>query len=449
MKFVRFISVLVLSLIFFFVIPLCVYAQDADAVSKREALLRSELEENLKQQEEIKKFLSQKQLEGSSIERDIAILTAQINESKLIIREKNIIIEQLGKDINLKNATIDDMNKKIEDGKRSLAQLVRKSKQMDDFSLVEAVLSSQSLSSFFADVDSFDSIKKSMQETFEEIRNAKSITEAEKNNLTEKRNKETDAKKIIEAEQKKVQAKEAEKKRLLTLNKQEQAGYNTELKQREKRAAEIRSALFALRDSAAIPFGTALNYANKAEKLTGVRPAFLLAILTQETNLGQNIGTCNRPGDPESKTWKKIMPGPNDSKKSYRDDQSAFLRITSELGLDPDSMPLSCPWMTGWGGAMGPSQFIPSTWEAYAPRLQKLLGVYPNPWNPEHAFMASATYLADLGANKGGYTAERTAALKYYAGGNWNKPQNAFYGNQVMAKAENIQETMIDPLLGL
>ncbi len=427
-----------------------VYAQSAaDKVSAREAELRMELEANLKEQEEIKKFLSSKQQEGGSIERDIAILTAQINEAKLIIREKNIIIEQLGKDIGLKNATIGELNAKIESGKRSLAQLIRKTNQIDDYSLVEAILSSESLSDFFADIDSFDTIKKSMAQTFEQIRNTRQSTETEKEALTIKKNKETDAKKVIETEQKKVQVKEAEKKRLLALNKQEQAAYSTELKSREKRAAEIRSALFALRDSAAIPFGTALLYAEEAEDMTGVRPAFLLAILTQETNLGENVGTCNRPGDPVDKSWKKIMPGPNDGDRSYRDDQSAFLRITSALGLDPDVMPLSCPWLNGWGGAMGPSQFIPTTWEAYVPRLQKLLGMYPNPWNPEHAFMASAIYLADLGADNGGYTAERTAALKYYAGGNWNKPQNAFYGNQVMQKATNIQETMIDPLKGV
>jgi len=92
-----------------------VYAQSAaDKVSAREAELRMELEANLKEQEEIKKFLSSKQQEGGSIERDIAILTAQINEAKLIIREKNIIIEQLGKDIGLKNATIGELNAKIE-----------------------------------------------------------------------------------------------------------------------------------------------------------------------------------------------------------------------------------------------------------------------------------------------------------------------------------------------
>ncbi|HLP43814.1 MAG TPA: lytic murein transglycosylase, partial [Candidatus Nanoarchaeia archaeon] len=214
----------------------------------------------------------------------------------------------------------------------------------------------------------------------------------------------------------------------------------------------IRSALFALRDSAAIPFGKALTFANEVHEATGIRPAFLLAILTQETNLGANVGTCNRPGDPEEKQWRAIMPGPADiaAKKSRRDDESAFLRITDALGFDPDSMPLSCPWKGGWGGAMGPSQFIPTTWEAYQTKVANALGKsVVNPWEPEDAFMASGIYLSELGAGAATYTAERTAALRYYAGGNWANPANAFYGDQVMAKAASIQTNMIDPLQGL
>ena len=185
-----------------------------------------------------------------------------------------------------------------------------------------------------------------------------------------------------------------------------------------------------------------MKYADAASKATGVRTAFILGILKQETDLGKNVGTCNREGDPEEKSWRNIMPGPNSG--SSRDDQTIFLQITSDLGIDPDTTPLSCPWGNGWGGAMGPSQFIPTTWAAYAPRIADAVGVgTANPWNPAHAFMATAIYMSDLGAAAQTYTAERTAALRYYAGGNWNLPQNAFYGNSVMAHAEDFQ-TQLD-----
>ena len=62
-------------------------------------------------------------------------------------------------------------------------------------------------------------------------------------------------------------------------------------------------------------------------KLTGIKPAFLLAVLTQESNLGKNVGTCNRLGDPPTKSWKVVM----------KPDREPFLTITKELGLDPTS----------------------------------------------------------------------------------------------------------------
>jgi membrane-bound lytic murein transglycosylase B len=103
---------------------------------------------------------------------------------------------------------------------------------------------------------------------------------------------------------------------------------------------------------------------------------------------------------------------------------------------------------------MGPSQFIPSTWELFKKRLGSALGLNAdsvNPWNPEHAILATAVYLADLGAANGGATAERNSACRYYSGSTCSpnrKPANSFYGDQVMAKAQNIQFTMIDPLDG-
>lgn len=426
-----------------------VLAQDANqAVLEQEARLRVELEALEAEIAAQQKILKEKQRESVSLERDVDILNAQITQAQLKIKAQNIAIQRLGKDISVKNSTIANLDERIERGRESLGELIRKTNEIDSFSLVEVVLGNEDLSEFFTDLDSFQSIKRSLHELFQEIRENRALNESEKESLQKRRDEETDIKVTIEAEKRTVEKKEKEKQSLLSISKNQEKTYKAVLKEREKRAAEIRSALFALRDTAAIPFGTALNYANTAQARTGVRPAFLLAILTQESNLGENVGTCNRPGDPPEKGWREIMPGPAD--RSWRDDQTAYLQITAELGFNPDAMPLSCPWQGGWGGAMGPSQFIPTTWNTYKARIASALGkAIPNPWEPRDAFMASALYLADLGADEGGYTAERRAALKYYAGSNWQRPENAFYGNEVMVKAQNIQENMIDPLQGL
>ena len=80
-----------------------------------------------------------------------------------------------------------------------------------------------------------------------------------------------------------------------------------------------------------------------------------------------------------------------------------------------------------------PVFFFPSSGADFKLWLFKESGNHPpNPWKLNDAFAASDTYLSDLGASAGTFTAERTAALKYYAGGNWANPKNAFYGDQVM-----------------
>ena len=417
-----------------------------DAANQREADLKNQLasvEQEIAQQQAI---LTQKQGESASLSRDIAILNAKIAEETLNIKAKNLLIASLGKDIVTKTAHINDLQDQIAKGKLTLASLIRASNQLENFSLIEAILSGSELSTFFIDVDNYQTINKSIEDLFVQIRDDETQTQSEKKVLTTRQNAETDARKAIETEKANIAKNEADKAQLLSITKNQEKLYAQIVADKKAKAAQIRSALFSLRDANAIPFGTALGYALVAQKQTGIRPAFLLAILTQESNLGKNVGTCNRAGDPTSKSWKNIMPGPGS--KSSRDDQSAFLRITSALGFDPNTMPLSCPiTKNGWGGAMGPAQFIPTTWESFSDKIEKALGVsVANPWDPQHAFMASSLYLSNLGASAGGFTAERTAALKYYAGGNWYKSANAFYGDQVMAKAQNIQVNMIDPL---
>ncbi|MEK9160566.1 MAG: hypothetical protein AAB440_00820 [Patescibacteria group bacterium] len=101
---------------------------------------------------------------------------------------------------------------------------------------------------------------------------------------------------------------------------------------------------------------------------------------------------------------------------------------------------MSCPQPGGYGGAMGPTQFIPSTWELFEPRLKSALGVSAtNPWNAGHAIMATGVYLADVGASVGGYSAEHRAAATYYAGSGW-ATRGQTYANSVMAKATKFQE---------
>lgn len=445
-----------LILLFVFLLPL--HFTSALTPAEQEAAWRAELEQTEKDIAHWQSVLTNTKQGTASLQKEAAILNAKIQQAKAFIKQKNIAIAALQKDIAAKNAHISTLEKRIEQNHDSLAQIIRKSNEIDSYSLPEVVLGNQNISDFFSDVSTFQSINRQMAVLFEQIRENKNLTEKEKAALDVQKNKETDNRIAAEVERKQVEKNEKEKEYLIQVNKTKEKTYAQVLADRQKRAGEIRAALFALRDSAAIPFGDALKYAEAASAQTGVRVAFLLAIITQESDLGKNQGSClvqdlstgDGAGKNTGNPFERVMKAPRDT--------VPFEAITARLGKDWKMTPVSCPpgakytATRGYGGGMGPSQFIPSTWELFKDRLGSTLGIpgeQANPWNPRDAFMATAIYMQDLGAVSGSYSAERNAACRYYSGAACSsnrKPPNAFYGDQVLAKATKIQQDMIDPL---
>lgn len=443
--------IIVIIIITLFSYPISVIKADVllDNAQADKARLEAELSNLEKEIAAKQKELEKQKGKSVSISRDIAILTAQIQKSKLDIKAKDIIIQKLGSEIKAKNKTIEALSTKIDREKESLAQLIRKERQLDDQSIISLILSKENISEAYGDIGAFASIKKGIQDSVNEIRGVKVVTESEKKNLEEKKNQEADTKYELENAKAKVELSEAEKKKLLNISKNKESEYQKILDEKAKRRAEILSALFNLRDTSAIPFSKAYEYANLASKQTGIRPAFLLAILTQESNLGANVGSCYVTNmdtgagisSKSGKTFSNVMKPTRDIKP--------FFEITASVGRDPYKTLVSCPIGNfGYGGAMGPAQFIPSTWQIFKNRIANALGVKTaDPWSARDAFMASAIYLTDLGAGAQTYTAERNAACRYYSGSSCGLVKgNTTYGDQVMAKAKNIQTNMIDPL---
>jgi len=445
---IKFISFFVVT---FLIFPLFSGAQINETQAEKEARLQRELTSVEQQIVENEKILKSTQNQSASLKRDILILDTKIKTAQLNIKAKNLTIESLGKDINQKQEKIESLEDRIDRGRETLAQIMRKTNEVDSVSMPEFILKRDNLSSVFSDLDTFESVQQSLKVTFEQVRGDKSQTEAEKDVLAKRKNKELDARAAIETEKKNIENDEKEKQRLLTLSKGSEKTYTQLLADRRSKAAEIRAALFSLRDSDAIPFELALKYATEAQKSTGVRPAFLLAILTQESSLGKNVGTCylTNPTTGAGVSVKSGKTFPNVMKPGR--DVEPFIKITESLGLEYSKTLISCPQSVGWGGAMGPAQFIASTWMLFKDKIAKAANVTnPNPWNPEHAFIASAIYLSELGARSGSYTAERNAACRYYSGRACSTTNiNSTYGTQVMVKADTIQRTMINPLQGL
>ena len=438
----------------FFILALVVLpvVGEAQFLSPEErARLEAEYNQLQKEIAEWQKVLDETRVKKNSLQGDVTGLNAQIKQAEAQIKQKNLAISKLSSEIKAKTARIGELSNHLEQSLESLASLLRQKDEMDHVSLVTLALGAEDFSTFFAEADTILKLQGLLEENIDELKGVKAETEQERTALAEKQDAEIDARYVVETKKQQVAKSENEKQKLLAITKNQESEYQKVLAERQRRAEAIRSALFDLRDSAGIPFGTALDYATFAGEKTGVRTAVILAILSQESDLGKNVGSCYVTdlttgagvGKNTGKAFSNTMKVPRDT--------VPFERITKALGLTWATTPISCPASGGYGGAMGPSQFIPSTWELFTPRLKTALSTSePNPWDAKHAIMATAIYLADLGASGQTYTSERNAACRYYSGRacDTRKPTNYTYGNSVMAKAAKFQED-IDFLKGV
>lgn len=441
----RFLAIFIFAA--FLIAPLP-FISPSPAIAQSREQLEKELSDLEAQINALQGSITQTQAQKASLARDIKLLTDKIAQSRLKIKAHDAAIGKLNQNISEKNKNINQLDAKMEREKESLAQIMRKTQYMDQYSLLDFGLQAESLSTFFSDVDSFSTLNEALTQSFADIRATKAELEQVKTELQEAKDEETQKKLAQEAERRKVETNQREKNTLLTQTKNQEAEYKKTLAAREREAAQIRSRLFDLRDSAAIPFGTAYQYALNASKTTGVRPALVLAILMQESALGTNVGACYL-GDYNTGGGVSIKTGASKPRTmSPTRDVQPFLNLTSRLGKDPKQTPVSC-WIAmysggnpiGWGGAMGPSQFIPSTWKLFEKRIENSTGAaVANPWNAYHAITATSLYLEDLGAVAGNEAAERNAACKYYSGRSCaTTSAGAGYGNSVMKKLYGIQ----------
>jgi peptidoglycan hydrolase CwlO-like protein len=416
------------------------FAQD-QGIDRREEL-RSEL---LKIQEEInqnKEEIAEKQKEEKTLKSDIAILGSQVKKTELELQKTALALRATELSIEANNIKIVEFSEKINHEKEVIAELVRVMYEEDSREIIELIIESGDISDFFEHQRLLESIQASLHNSLQNLKQARANIETEQASLEEEKETQGKLKTLQEAQRGSLKNKKNERDNLLQITRGEKEEFERIVAQKERDVEQIRNQIFLLEGvGISMPLHKAYEIAKAASDLSGVRPAFLLAVLKQESSWGQNVGQCylvdletgSGKGKNTGNIYYKVM---NPSR-----DIQPFLQITKELGRDPYGTLVSCPHPDyGYGGAMGPAQFIPSTWMAYKDRLADLLGRTPDPWDINDAFTASAIKLANGGASAQTPDAEWKAAMIYYAGSRWNNPVYSFYGDSVMELAAAIQE---------
>ncbi len=392
----------------------------------------------------IKKDINKTGAKKKTLKNRIYVLNKKIKNLSYQIYQSSLVIKDLKVKIKGTKASIEKTSLTIGKLKNKLSIILRAINEEDKKSMIEVLFSGSNLSDFFNNLVDLERLSDKNKELLQDIKTLKL-------NLTKQKNL-LDSEKI--GLEKTVQIQSIQKKenfntkkqqeRYLSITEQEYQKKLKEKKETEKKAAAIKAKIYQLIGvRKEVTYKEALKIAKYVASQVGIRPALLLGILSQESAIGRNVGQCYLKNVStgagvianSGKKIRKVM-------KPTRD-ISPFLRIIKNINnkkglkLDPFKTLVSCPMSVGWGGAMGPAQFIPSTWALYENRIEKITGGFADPWDIRDAAVASSIYLKD-GLNK--YGSEGKAVQAYFCGSANNSYWCRWYERSVLFLAKCHQD---------
>lgn len=392
-------------------------------------LAEDSIEEIKDDLEKVEEKLEKQEEKKTSIVEDLKKTEENIGQIKQALEKTGQKLTQYDEEIESADRRISEIEKRILEKKENLADYLRVFRQVEKERILVLMNVQEDIGGYLRLLEDYEKVQGKIKMQLGEIDSEKKQEEAEREIVSNK--KEEQQKIYWMQNDQKGDLEFEEKKKQLYLNKT-QKDINTLSEER----SELRKQLNALQSlGKAIGLDEAIEIAKKVSQKTKVRTAFLLGVLRVESNMGQNVG---------GGTYKTDM-NPNL--------HNTFKDICKELGLDPKKMPVSrrvCynknakDGCGGWGGAMGPAQFMPSTWLGYKDRVAKMTGNNPpNPWDLEDALTAMGIKLAGVsGVTSGKESSEKKAAAMYLAGGAWES--YSWYGDRVLYYADGFEKYMKD-----
>lgn len=400
-----------------------VYAA-VDRLEERKQL-EAELAQLEKEMDQYEQQIADYKKKGNTLQSEINRMNAQVAKLNTQIKSIMYTLQKVNREIDSTTTQIGVTETKIEKKRRIIGEMVQEIYRNENQGVLLTLLANNDLSNFFTDLNNLASVGDQLRVNLGELIGLKTDLSDQKESLALQKMDIEALRAYQEEQRKEINKTKREKDSLLKVTKGKESEYQKVLAERQKTAAQIRSRLFDMLGGGQISFGDAYKYAKAAESATGVRAALVLAVLDNESALGKNVGKCNYQGAMHPTR-----------------DIPAFLEITKKLNINPDTTLVSCAIKSdgAYGGAMGPAQFIPSTWVRFEAQISSVTGHNPpNPWNAQDAFMATALYLKGAGAANGTLYQEKVAAARYYAGGRWANYLSS-YGARVINKAAKFED---------
>ncbi len=374
------------------------YGQNQDkAASIKDSLdsLQKKLEQATKKKQALEGNLNQ-------IKSSLSTTVAAIGKTKALLRDTTDTIKRKELEVQL-------LEENIQLKKEMLTALMQEIYSNADKSVAEVVLGENDFSGALDEASNVAHLGERVKTVLDEVQDLKGQTESERANLE-----------AMKAQNEQVLAEKAKQQQALA---SDQAATQGDIADQEATIAELQKKMNKLKSDLSGLLGESVSTDNVMEaaaiasRATGVRKAFILGELTQESGLGRFTGGC---------LYKNTRVKPAD--------KTAFESIMKELGYDVNKKKISCSPGYGYGGAMGIAQFMPTTWMGYKAKISAMTGHNPpDPWSVTDGVVGMAIKLANAGATS--KSGEIIASKRYYCGG----PGSAYWNNKCNTYAQNVQ----------
>lgn len=376
---------------------------DTSTVDQSQA---SDIKDNISS---LQKKIDQATQKKQSIEKNLNQINGSLNATVAAIGKTKLLLKSTTDVIRRKELEVQLLDENIQFKKEMLIALMQEIYTNGDKPLVGVVLGEDDFSGALDEASNTMALSERVKLILDDVQGLKGQTETERANLEN-----------LKKENERVLAEKASQQQALA---GDQANTQADLIDQEATIAELQKKMNKLKSDLSSLLGAnvstndVMEAAGIAASATGVRKAFILAELTQESGLGRFTGGC---------LYKNTRVKPAD--------KVAFESIMKELGYDNNKKKISCSPGYGYGGAMGIAQFMPTTWLGYKSQISSMTGHKPpDPWNVVDGVVGMAVKLAAGGATS--KSGEIIASKRYYCG----SPNSPYWNNKCNDYARNVQ----------
>lgn len=222
-----------------------VFAQSDYENTAEMRLLNNELKAKKKQldtiKEEQKKYnqlINEFQNEQSTLENQVAILENRISKSQLDITELELEIDELNLEIRKLGLDIQTKDRKINNEKQHLANLLKMVNKQDQTSTLEILLLNNSLSEFLNQVKYLEDTNKEISSSLDDLKKNKKKLEINRQNKTQKNKELARLKKNLERKRDSLKYERNNKEYLLVKTEEKEDKYQDLLSEAKRQQEE-------------------------------------------------------------------------------------------------------------------------------------------------------------------------------------------------------------------